>query len=84
MKTVEINEATEPLGDYARHIGEEPVIVTVDGKPVAALVSVEDLDPETVSLSLNPKFMAIIERSRKRLKDEGGISSQEMRQRLGL
>ena len=38
----------------------------------------------TVSLSTNPQFLALIERSRARQESEGGISSDEMRWRLGL
>jgi hypothetical protein len=53
------------------------------GKPVAALVRITNADVETVSLSNNPKFIALIERSRSRQKSEGGISTEEMRQRLG-
>ena len=41
-------------------------------------------DAEAISLSTNPRFLAIIERSRLRQKREGGISSEEMRRRLGL
>ena len=36
------------------------------------------------SLGNNPKFMGVIERSRARHKAEGGISSAEMRRRLGM
>ena len=32
--------------------------------------------------SLDPQFLAIIERSRARIKKEGGISADEMRRRL--
>jgi hypothetical protein len=35
-------------------------------------------------LSMNEKFLAIIELSRSRVKKEGGIPSEEMRRRLGL
>ncbi|MCL0074055.1 DUF433 domain-containing protein [Dehalococcoidia bacterium] len=54
------------------------------GKPVAALVAIENADMETVSLSANPGFLSLIERSRVRQQAEGGISSEEMRRRLGL
>jgi len=50
---------------------------------VAALVSISNADIETVSLSNNPKFLALIERSRAKQKVEGGISTEEMRRRLG-
>ena len=82
MKTVEISKATLPLSDYTKRIKKEPVIITKEGRPVAALVSLANADIETVSLSNNPKFIALIERSRARQKSEGGISSEEMRRRL--
>ena len=82
MKTVELSKATLPLSDYTKGIKKEPVIITKEGRPVAALVSIPNADIEMVSLSNNPRFIALIERSRARQKSEGGISSEEMRQRL--
>jgi len=82
MKTVEVSKATLPLSDYTKEVKKEPIIITKEGRPVAALVSLPNADIETVSLSNNPKFIALIERSRTRQKSEGGISSEEMRRRL--
>ena len=82
MKTLEFSEANLPLADYASKLKKAPVIITKEGKPLAALVSLLNADMETVSLSNNPKFIALIERSRTRQKKEGGISVQEMRRRL--
>jgi antitoxin (DNA-binding transcriptional repressor) of toxin-antitoxin stability system len=82
MKTVEVSKATLPLSDYTKEIKKEPVIITKEGRPVAILVSIPNTDIETVSLTNNPKFIALIERSRARQKSEGGISSEEMRRRL--
>ncbi|GFP30124.1 hypothetical protein HKBW3S42_00212 [Candidatus Hakubella thermalkaliphila] len=84
MKTVEMTQATASLAEYARQVGLEPIVVTVKGKPIAAVVAIENADMETVSLSTNPQFLALIERSRARQQAEGGISSEEMRRRLGL
>lgn len=64
MKIIEQTEAVAPLAAYAADIAQEPVIVTVNGKPVAALVAIENADLETVSLSTNFAFLALIERSR--------------------
>jgi antitoxin (DNA-binding transcriptional repressor) of toxin-antitoxin stability system len=72
------------LAEYARDVDGEPVIVTMGGKPIAALVPIENSDREPVTLSIQPKFLALIERSRVRQKVDGGISSEEMRRRLGL
>lgn len=49
---------------------------------MAALVSITNADIETVSLSSNPEFIALIERSRAKQKAERGISTEEMRRRL--
>ena len=84
MKVIDITEATNSLAKYAQEVTEEPVIITVDGKPMVALVAIENADLETVSLSTHPKFIDLIERSRARLRAEGGISTEEMRRRLGL
>ena len=84
MKTIELVQATAPLAEYAKEVNKELIIITVGGKPVAALVPIENADLETVTLSTHPQFLALIERSRARQKAEGGISSAEMRRRLGL
>jgi antitoxin (DNA-binding transcriptional repressor) of toxin-antitoxin stability system len=82
MKTINVTKANMLLSDYAKKIKKEPVIITKEGKPLAALVNIQNADIETVSLSNNPKFIALIERSRSRQKYEGGVSSEEMRRRL--
>lgn len=84
MKTLEVSQATGPLADYAKDLGDETLLVTENGKPVAALVPVGDADAETVSLSMNPRFIDIIERSRASLRRSGGLPSEEVRRRLGL
>jgi PHD/YefM family antitoxin component YafN of YafNO toxin-antitoxin module len=80
--SIECSEANLPLADYAKKLKKAPVIITKEGKPLAALISLINADMETISLSNNPKFIALIERSRTRQKKEGGISFQEMRRRL--
>lgn len=84
MKTLELAEATASLSEYTKRLDNEPLILTKNGEPVAALVALKDNDLETLLLAMNSRFSDIIERSRTRLKKEGGISSEEMRQRLGL
>jgi len=84
VKTLEVAEATAPLAEYARDVKKEPLILTIGGEPVAALVPIENADLETVTLSTHPQFLALIERSRGRQKAEDGISNSDMRHRLGL
>lgn len=84
MKKIEMAKASGPLSEYAREARKNPIIVVSKGKPIAAVVPIRNADVETVSLSTNRKFLAIIERSRSRQKKEGGIPSMEIRRRLGL
>jgi prevent-host-death family protein len=83
MKTLEIRDATASLAEYVRTVDKEPVIVSLKGKPVAALISIENVGWETASLSTNPQFLALIQRSRRRREKEGGLSSKEVRRLLG-
>jgi antitoxin (DNA-binding transcriptional repressor) of toxin-antitoxin stability system len=84
MKTLDISDATQTLAEAARGVSDEPVVLTEDGKPMAVLLPIENADLETVSLSSNPRFLAMIERSRKRQREQGDLSSDEVRRRLGL
>ncbi len=82
MKTIERTDATESLAKYAEQTADFPIIVTDHGQPIAALMPIPNADMETVSLSTNPQFVALIARSRARQEKEGGLSGEEMRRRL--
>jgi len=84
MNIVEIEDAKDSLRNYAQRVKDDPIVITDHGRPVAALLPLDNTDIETATLSTNPKFLALIERSRRRQTTEGGISSQEMRKRLGI
>jgi len=84
VKTIEMDKATRPLGECARDAGSEPLVVTEGGKPVAVLLlPLENADLETAPLSTNAGFLELIERSRSRVSEEGGLSSKEVRRQLG-
>lgn len=55
-----------------------------NGQPIAEVVAMPNTDAETAALSQNPQFLAIMERSRIRCAQEGGISSADMRSLFGL
>jgi prevent-host-death family protein len=82
MKTIEIGDATSPLADYIEGVQSEPLVITDHGTPTAVILPLVGTDLETISLSTNPEFIALIERSRARSRAEGGISSAEMRHRV--
>lgn len=83
IQTIEISE-THPLSQYVRNAAQDPTIITLGGRPIAAVVAFEDIDWESFSLSHNPKFLKIIERSRESQKKGMGYSSDEVREKLGL
>jgi hypothetical protein len=60
------------------------VVVTNHGKPVMALIGIEGADLETVSLSTDPRFIALIERSRALSKPGTGVPLEEIRRKYGL
>ena len=84
MKLIALEKATGSLAQYARGARKEPLILTTHGKPTVALLFIGNVDWETMSLSTNPDFLEIIEESRKSLREVGGLSEAEMRQRLGM
>jgi prevent-host-death family protein len=84
MKTLEISKARRSLASYSKKARKEPMVVTANGKPIAALIGIQNADMETVTLSNNPQFLALIERSRQRQSQEGAISGEQMRRQLSL
>lgn len=83
MKSVAITDATRALADYAREAQQETLVVTWRGKPMAALVPLRDVDLESLTVSTNPDFIALIARARARLQETSGTSLEEMKRRWG-
>jgi len=82
VKTLELRKATGSLAAYVGDTRKEPVVFTVKGDPVAALVPVTNADLETISLGSNRKFLRLIGRSRTAWKTKGGVSAAKVRLRL--
>lgn len=84
MRTLDLTEATQSLAQYAQETHSGPIVITQDGRPIAVVIALDNTDMETITLSENPQFLALIERSRERQQREGGVSTSEMRRRLGV
>lgn len=82
MKSVEINDATDTLKDYAEHLTKEPVVVTRGGKAIAALVRIRPSDLESFLVSESPVFKRIVKRSRVSYKTDNGLTREELERRL--
>jgi antitoxin (DNA-binding transcriptional repressor) of toxin-antitoxin stability system len=84
MRNIEVTQANETLGQSVRDLSGEPLVVTEAGVPIAALVPIDDLDLESLSLASNPRFLAIIEEARAQCRQGSGLSTEEVRRELGL
>ncbi len=73
MKVVPIYEVKEKLSRFVRELVDEPVLITRNGKPCAALVSVREDNLEAFLLAHHPRFMALIDRSYAHAKKHGGV-----------
>ena len=82
MKTLEIGMATEPLSTYAQELGDEILVLTSDKEPVVAMVSLKNVDKESLSLSTNSEFMKIIEKSRREFELGRKLSLAEMKKEV--
>ena len=61
MKIAPVAELKSRLSAYLKACQEGPVIVTRNGRAVAALIAVEDDDLEQLVLAHTPKFQAILD-----------------------
>jgi len=83
MKTVDLAKASKSLSAYAHDLGEEPVILTVDDKPVAALVSLKNVDRESLVLSTSPAFLRLMQAAREELARGDSVSLEEIKRETG-
>jgi hypothetical protein len=83
MKAIDLSEVAA-LAPHLKSGSHEPLLLIHRGHVVATVVPADEQDAEHMLLSLNPKFEAILDRSRRRLETEGGLSSAEVRKQLGL
>src|SRR6185436_12110091 len=60
----EISKASRPLSEYADEMGDEILVLTSDNRPVAAIISLKDVDSESWALSASGVFQELIERAR--------------------
>ncbi|TWT43779.1 hypothetical protein RAS1_01780 [Phycisphaerae bacterium RAS1] len=81
MKRIPL-ESVSPLAAHLKNLAREPVVLISNGRAVAAVVALPNTDAESASLATNPLFLALIERSRRRVRRAGAMASDEVRKRL--
>jgi hypothetical protein len=82
MKTIELSTASKPLSAYAEEFDDETVVLTMNGKAIAVVTAIKDIDPESLSLSTNPEFLAIMQNAREEFKAGKKLSLEEMKREI--
>src|ERR1700682_3792726 len=77
MKIASVAEIKSQFSAFLKASEAGPVVVTRNGKPVAVIVGVQDEDEiERLLLAYSPRLQAILETSRKQIR-EGDVLSHE-------
>ncbi len=81
MKEIKLSSAVRPLADYAMDLKKDEVlVVTKQRRPIAVVVSLHDVDRESVALSFHPKFLKIVEKARANMAAGRTYTMEEVRQ----
>ena len=84
MKVVAVEKSDVTASQLAKMAKSGSVILTRNGKPLAAVKDLSGSDWESVSLANNPRFIALIEESRRSYREQGGIPIDDLRKEFGL
>ena len=79
MKSIELSTANRPLSEYTKELDDEFVVLTSNNKPAFAIVSLKNIDPDSLALSTNREFLDIIDQARREVAAGETISMEEMR-----
>ncbi len=82
MKPMKLPRELEAFLKLAEAAKEDTLLFTARKKPVAALVSLRNVDRESLLLSTNPDFMKIIAASRKEIRAGKTVALQKLEANL--
>jgi len=84
MKAIKLPREIQPFLEVAKASEEETLVFTDKKRPVAALVSLKNVDAESLALSTNPEFSKIIETARKEIRAGKTISLEALKRKFGV
>src|SRR5580765_581199 len=84
MKTIEMNNSELTVVELTKLAKKGVVILTNNGRPVVSVTNLAGRDWESISLVNNPRFLDLIEESRRSYREQGGTGIGELRRELGL
>ncbi|MEK6590477.1 MAG: type II toxin-antitoxin system Phd/YefM family antitoxin [Nitrospinota bacterium] len=78
MKIASVADVKAHFSAFLKESKEGPVVVTLNGRPTAVLLSVEDEDEiERLSLAYSPKFQKILNSARRQIRAGSGIRHED-------
>ena len=84
MNTIQMPKELQPLLKFAEASEQDTVVLTDKRRPVAALVSLRNVDRESLALSTNPQFLRIIETARNEIRAGRTISLEALERKFGI
>src|SRR5438093_5390043 len=79
MKIASVGKIKSQFSSFLTASEAGPVVVTRNGKPVAVIVGVQDEDEiERLLMAYSPRLQAILEKSRKQIRDGEVLSHEEI------
>ena len=84
MKSIRLPKQLEPFLTVAENAETEMLVFTEKKRPVAALVSLRNVDRESLALGTNPQFLGIIEKARKEIRAGKTASLESVERKFGL
>lgn len=84
LEALDIHDATDEMQAYVRALKGQPLVITANEMPIAVLIPVQGVDLEYLSMGTDPSLLDLLERSRRQVRDQGGISSEGIRRQLEL
>jgi hypothetical protein len=82
MKAIALKGSALTVLDLEELVRQGPVILTRNGLPLMTVNDATGSDWETVSLRSNPRFVSLIEESRRSYIESGGIALDDIRREL--
>ena len=84
MKTIQMPKELQPLLKFAEASEQNTVVFTDKRRPVAAFVSLRNVDRESLAFSTNPQFLRIIETARNEIRAGRTISLEALERKFGI
>ncbi len=83
MQAMKLPKELHAFLDVAETAEEETLVFTEKKRPVAALVSLRNVDRESLALSTNPEFLKMIETARKEIRAGKTTSLETIERKFG-